>query len=60
VVNGRKGRRVVVVLGSDRKHYRVLDMDYEKGGRRSAEDEDEDEVEGVEAGGDEDIEMSGL
>jgi anaphase-promoting complex subunit 4 len=28
VVNGRKGRRVVVVLGSDRKHYRVLDLDY--------------------------------
>ncbi|KAI0583717.1 Apc4 multi-domain protein [Pyrenophora tritici-repentis] len=28
VVNGRKGRRVIVVLGSDCKHYRVLDMDY--------------------------------
>ncbi|KAG9191539.1 hypothetical protein G6011_10273 [Alternaria panax] len=28
VVNGRKGRRVIVVLGSDRKHYRVLDMDF--------------------------------
>ena len=28
IVNGRKGRRVIVVLGSDRKHYRVLDMDY--------------------------------
>lgn len=27
-VNGRKGRRVIVVLGSDRKHYRVLDMDF--------------------------------
>jgi anaphase-promoting complex subunit 4 len=30
VVNGRKGRRVIVVLGSDRKHYRVLDMDFKK------------------------------
>lgn len=28
IVNGRRGRRVVVVLGSDRKHYRVLDLDY--------------------------------
>ncbi|KAF2120260.1 anaphase-promoting complex, cyclosome, subunit 4-domain-containing protein [Lophiotrema nucula] len=28
VVNGRKGRRVVLVLGSDRKHYRVLDLDF--------------------------------
>ncbi|EUC39224.1 hypothetical protein COCCADRAFT_312 [Bipolaris zeicola 26-R-13] len=28
VVNGRKDRRVIVVLGSDRKHYRILDMDY--------------------------------
>jgi anaphase-promoting complex subunit 4 len=30
IVNGRKGRRVVVVLGSDRKHYRVLDLDYKE------------------------------
>lgn len=28
VVNGRKGRRVVVVLAKDGKHYRVLDLDY--------------------------------
>jgi anaphase-promoting complex subunit 4 len=40
VVNGRKGRRVVVVLGSDRKHYRVLDLDFSektKGGREGGE-----------------------
>ncbi|PSN75426.1 hypothetical protein BS50DRAFT_628616 [Corynespora cassiicola Philippines] len=28
VINGRKDRRVVLVLGDDRKHYRVLDLDY--------------------------------
>lgn len=28
MINGRRGRRVVLVLGSDRKHYRVLDLDY--------------------------------
>jgi anaphase-promoting complex subunit 4 len=49
IVNGRKGRRVIVVLGSDRKHYRVLDMDYWKGGRRVGDEEDgEGEGEGVE------------
>ncbi|KAF2442899.1 hypothetical protein P171DRAFT_522584 [Karstenula rhodostoma CBS 690.94] len=52
VVNGRKGRRVVVVLGSDKKHYRVLDLDFtekrggEEGGGGSS-DEDSD----VEMGG---------
>jgi anaphase-promoting complex subunit 4 len=49
VVNGRKGRRVVVVLGSDRKHYRVLDLDFKKG------DDNEDK----EGDGDEDVEMGG-
>jgi anaphase-promoting complex subunit 4 len=49
IVNGRKGRRVIVVLGSDRKHYRVLDMDYWKDGRRVGDEEDgEGEGEGVE------------
>ncbi|ORY05896.1 anaphase-promoting complex, cyclosome, subunit 4-domain-containing protein [Clohesyomyces aquaticus] len=33
VVNGRKGRRVVVVLGEDRKHYRVLDLDFRENGK---------------------------
>ncbi|KAF2678059.1 hypothetical protein K458DRAFT_377414 [Lentithecium fluviatile CBS 122367] len=37
VVNGRKGRRVVVVLGSDRKHYRVLDLDFRERKRTGAE-----------------------
>lgn len=39
IVNGRKGRRVVVVLGSDKKHYRVLDLDYK--GEKGKESEDE-------------------
>jgi anaphase-promoting complex subunit 4 len=64
VVNGRKGRRVIVVLGSDRKHYRVLDMDFRKGGGRiqdegeGEEEDSDDEVggEGNEAG---DVEMGG-
>jgi anaphase-promoting complex subunit 4 len=50
VVNGRKGRRVVVVLGSDRKHYRVLDLDFKKG------DEEDEASEGEEEG---DVEMGG-
>jgi anaphase-promoting complex subunit 4 len=60
VVNGRKGRRVIVVLGSDKKHYRVLDMDFRKGGARIQDEdaeESDDEV-GV-AEDDEDVEMSG-
>lgn len=59
-MNGRKGRRVIVVLGSDRKHYRVLDMDFRQKvvkegmeGESSSEDEDEDGNEGG------DIEMGG-
>jgi anaphase-promoting complex subunit 4 len=61
VVNGRKGRRVIVVLGSDRKHYRVLDMDYRQ---RKARTEGEDGSEGSETEddggmGDGDVEMSG-
>jgi anaphase-promoting complex subunit 4 len=55
IVNGRKGRRVIVVLGSDRKHYRVLDMDYWKGGMRVGDGEDEDEDEG-EGDGDDGVE----
>jgi anaphase-promoting complex subunit 4 len=51
VVNGRKGRRVVVVLGSDRRHYRVLDLDYGEGAV------EEDDVEGEGEGGD--VEMGG-
>tara|TARA_R110002003_G_scaffold244_4_gene17421 strand:+ start:5584 stop:6009 length:426 start_codon:yes stop_codon:yes gene_type:complete len=65
VVNGRRGRRVIVVLGSDRKHYRVLDMDFRKREGRGeegegSEDEDEDGAgEGVETDGDGDVEMVG-
>ncbi|KAF2715427.1 hypothetical protein K504DRAFT_457593 [Pleomassaria siparia CBS 279.74] len=40
VVNGRKGRRVVVVLGSDMKHYRVLDLDFK--GKKTEDDEGKD------------------
>ncbi|KAH7066633.1 anaphase-promoting complex, cyclosome, subunit 4-domain-containing protein [Paraphoma chrysanthemicola] len=71
VVNGRKGRRVVVVLGSDRKHYRVLDLDFrkrEKGKREGEEGEegssDDDSGDGdgdtdgeEERNGDGDVEM---
>jgi anaphase-promoting complex subunit 4 len=62
IVNGRKGRRVIVVLGSDRKHYRVLDMDYRQ---RRARAEGEDGTDGSETEedgggmGDGDVEMSG-
>ncbi|KAF9695720.1 hypothetical protein EKO04_006381 [Ascochyta lentis] len=55
VVNGRKGRRVVVVLAEDAKHYRVLDMDYPS----ERAEEEETEVE-VEVGEDGDTVMSGL
>jgi anaphase-promoting complex subunit 4 len=55
VVNGRKGRRVIAVLGSDRKHYRVLDMDFTKTGRK-AEESSGSEDEGTQ---DEDVEMVG-
>jgi anaphase-promoting complex subunit 4 len=74
IVNGRKGRRVVVVLGSDRKHYRVLDLDY-KERKRTKGDAAEDHGAGAgpagsgdgssdwesdeEEGGDEDVEMGG-
>lgn len=50
VVNGRRGRRVVVVLGSDRKHYRVLDLDFGEGVELGEEDGSE---------GDRDVEMGG-
>ncbi|KAL5115682.1 hypothetical protein ACEQ8H_006394 [Pleosporales sp. CAS-2024a] len=48
IVNGRKGRRVIVVLGSDCKHYRVLDMDYKRTGAGAdetsgSEEEDDDD-----------------
>ncbi|KAJ4360137.1 uncharacterized protein N0V89_000697 [Didymosphaeria variabile] len=52
IVNGRKGRRVVVVLGSDRKHYRVLDLDFNE--KRGVEREEE-----VSSGEDSDVEMAG-
>ncbi|KAJ8116671.1 hypothetical protein OPT61_g1956 [Boeremia exigua] len=54
VVNGRKGRRVVVVLAKDGKHYRVLDMDY------PSQREDEEGESEVEVGEDGDTVMSGL
>lgn len=56
VVNGRKGRRVVVVLAKDAKHYRVLDMDYPS---QREEEEGVTEIEG-EVGEDGDTVMSGL
>ena len=75
VVNGRKGRRVIVVLGSDRKHYRVLDMDFkmkkgkdkgkERGGDGGAEGSesesysDSDSDDDQGGRGDGDVEMSG-
>ncbi|KAE8848716.1 hypothetical protein HRS9122_02732 [Pyrenophora teres f. teres] len=68
VVNGRKGRRVIVVLGSDCKHYRVLDMDYKvkrvrkdgDGSEASDEDSDNDSDsdEDQDGMGDGDVEMS--
>jgi anaphase-promoting complex subunit 4 len=57
IVNGRKGRRVIVVLGADRKHYRVLDMDYYKGGGRVGDEEDGEAEDGEDAEGD--TEMDG-
>ena len=53
VVNGRKGRRVIVVLAKDGKHYRVLDMDYPN-------QQEEEETEGEGDGDDGDTVMSGL
>lgn len=51
------------MLGSDRKHYRVLDMDFRKGGGRAdgagEETDDEEGLEGVGDGGDGDVEMGG-
>lgn len=54
VVNGRKARRVLVVLAEDRKHYRILDMDYP-----SQRDEEKDATD-AELGEDGDTVMSGL
>jgi anaphase-promoting complex subunit 4 len=56
VVNGRKGRRVVVVLGSDRRHYRVLDLDYGEERAGGVDEEGEEEEEEEEEG---DVEMGG-
>jgi anaphase-promoting complex subunit 4 len=53
IVNGRKGRRVVVVLGSDRKHYRVLDLDFSEKIKREGEEDGESSEE------DSDVEMGG-
>ncbi|KAH7128403.1 anaphase-promoting complex, cyclosome, subunit 4-domain-containing protein [Dendryphion nanum] len=52
VVNGRKGRRVVLVLGSDRKHYRVLDLDFREEKGKGAK---EGGGEGEEGEGDEEM-----
>lgn len=57
-VNGRKGRRVVVVLAKDGKHYRVLDMDYPSQ-REEEEGETVLDLEG-EVGEDGDTVMIGL
>lgn len=57
VVNGRKNRRVIVVLGSDRKHYRVLDMDFKtrqgKGGKEGDGGAEAGHGSDAESGGDE-------
>jgi anaphase-promoting complex subunit 4 len=56
VVNGRKGRRVAVVLGSDCKHYRVLDLDFRartKEGLEVLED-------GTSSDEDSDVDMAGV
>ncbi|KAH8731637.1 anaphase-promoting complex, cyclosome, subunit 4-domain-containing protein [Phaeosphaeriaceae sp. PMI808] len=58
IVNGRKGRRVIVVLGDDRKHYRVLDMDFRK--RGTGDDSSDGDESGVDEDGDGDVEMHGL
>lgn len=59
IVNGRKGRRVVVVLAQDGKHYRVLDLDYSS--LREGEGEGDDEGEGgMDGDGEGDTVMSGL
>ncbi|KAF2261798.1 hypothetical protein CC78DRAFT_341092 [Lojkania enalia] len=58
VVNGMAGRRVVLVLGDDRKHYRVLDLDYrgvEEGDVRAREKEGSS----GDGDGDGDVEMGG-
>ncbi|KAJ5047724.1 anaphase-promoting complex, cyclosome, subunit 4-domain-containing protein [Bipolaris maydis] len=73
VVNGRKDRRVIVVLASDRKHYRILDMDYSVKKKRrkskaSADVEDDNDDSGSDQNGhqgytsqhvDGDVEMGG-
>ncbi|KAF3041164.1 hypothetical protein E8E12_009334 [Didymella heteroderae] len=60
VVNGRKGRRVVVVLAEDGKHYRVLDLDYPE--QRDGHEEADERAEGEVGEGDKegDTVMSGL
>jgi anaphase-promoting complex subunit 4 len=60
IVNGRKGRRVIVVLGSDRKHYRVLDMDFSM--RKDGEGRDDGSGSEVESGAEDvdgDVSMGG-
>ncbi|KAJ4288404.1 hypothetical protein N0V90_011639 [Kalmusia sp. IMI 367209] len=59
IVNGRKGRRVVVVLGSDRKHYRVLDLDFRESKERDGEGGEGDSEEESSGIGESDVEMSG-
>ena len=44
-----------MVLGSDRKHYRVLDMDFKKGGGGVDGESEESSADGE---GDGDVEMS--
>lgn len=70
VVNGREGRRVVVVLGSDCRHYRVLDLDFREGRGKEVVKDNGDEQDGEggdgdntewsgDSDGDEDVEMGG-
>ena len=39
VVNGRKHRRVVCVVGKDKRHLRVYDLDWSEDGDRAKVDE---------------------
>ncbi|KAF2202487.1 hypothetical protein GQ43DRAFT_470863 [Delitschia confertaspora ATCC 74209] len=57
-VNGRRERRVVVVLDRDRQHYKVLDLDFVsgKGKEKGSEREGDSVVEGRDDG---DVEMTG-
>ena len=55
-VNGRKGRRVVCVLGQDRLHYKIFDLD--SSAEEDSGNEEGEESAGNEGGNDDDDAMS--